>query len=261
MIKTESSNYRAESPLNKLKTRKFARTAFAAVISVGMVGTFALPAYSVQPVESVAFASQAPQQLTTLDVPETEFAVEALKVGDNLELLEIERAAEEERIAQELAAEQVALAELQAEQAANEPAAETESAPAEAAPAVSAVPASASAGGLAGAAAAQVGIGQDCTDLVQNTLAAMGYDTRRDQGGYDRGPGLGDWTSFGTTLPGNTELLPGDILVWEGAHVAIASGDGMAVHGGVGAGGLGTAVLPVSAAWAGPVPTAVVRPN
>lgn len=110
------------------------------------------------------------------------------------------------------------------------------------------IPAGVGASGIMAAAQAQLGIHQDCTDLVQNSLAAAGYVTRRDAGGPDLGANLGSWTRFGTQVPIDA-LAPGDILVWGGSpHVAIYLGGGMAVHGGVYFYG-GTAILPVSAAY------------
>lgn len=80
------------------------------------------------------------------------------------------------------------------------------------------------------AAVAQAGIIQDCTDLVQNSLAALGLETRRDQGGYDHG--VWSFTQFGYPVAPE-DALPGDIAIIDG-HVWIiydsVSGEG--VHGG-----------------------------
>lgn len=117
----------------------------------------------------------------------------------------------------------------------------------------------ASSNSITAAALAQLGAYQDCTDLVQNTFAALGLDTRRDQGGYDRGPWHRDYTQFGTTVTGTPQ--PGDILIWEGAHVAIALDNVMAVHGGAGPTGSNTEILPISYTHAGPTPTSIIRPH
>lgn len=87
--------------------------------------------------------------------------------------------------------------------------------------------------GLISAARSQIGGYMDCTDLVQNSLAAIGLFERRDQGGYDLGPM--DFARFGTQIAAS-EARAGDLLV-RGGHVAIYTGDGFthsAVHGGWG---------------------------
>ena len=110
------------------------------------------------------------------------------------------------------------------------------------------IPSGVGASGIVNGALAQIGIHQDCTDLVQNSLAAAGYVSRRDAGGPDLGANLGSWARFGTQVSIDS-LAPGDILIYGGSsHVAIYLGGGMAVHGGVYFYG-GTAVLPVSAAY------------
>ncbi|NLT25748.1 MAG: C40 family peptidase [Microbacteriaceae bacterium] len=88
------------------------------------------------------------------------------------------------------------------------------------------------ASGIVAAAYAQIGTTQDCTDMVQNALAAMGLTTRRDQGGYDYG--ISTFEQHGYRVSPD-EVQPGDILIAYGYHVAIYTGDGvnhMAVHGG-----------------------------
>ena len=88
---------------------------------------------------------------------------------------------------------------------------------------------------LLDAALAQEGIPQDCTDLVQNALAAIRYTTRRDQGGFDFGVDDVAYT-FGVQIP-VSEAQPGDIATvgpGNGGHVWIildpATNTG--VHGG-----------------------------
>ena len=105
-----------------------------------------------------------------------------------------------------------------------------------AAPVASNVPSTGTLGErIVAAAEAQVGTPQDCTDLVQNTLAAVGLTTRRDQGGYDLGTGIWQYDHFGPRIA-LSDIQPGDILVYgnagTGAHVAIYIGNGQAVHGG-----------------------------
>jgi len=86
---------------------------------------------------------------------------------------------------------------------------------------------------LLAAAEAQEGIAQDCTDLVQNALAAIGKTTRRDQGGFDYG--TIDFVEFGY-LVSASEAQPGDIAFrgpGNGGHVFIVKdSSGLGVHGG-----------------------------
>src|SRR5690625_2495855 len=107
LAKTPGSELAAQSETKAPQFKKVARTAFAAVISAGLVGTFALPAYANLSNESnvPAVANQAPQVLTTV---ETEgLAVQApaaLAVVEDEELLERERleaGAEAQRQAEE----------------------------------------------------------------------------------------------------------------------------------------------------------------
>lgn len=72
---------------------------------------------------------------------------------------------------------------------------------------------------IADAALAQIGVNQDCTMLVTNSLAAVGINFH---GAPEQYLSLG-------TLTDNP--VPGDICVYNG-HVAIYVGDGKAVHGG-----------------------------
>lgn len=72
---------------------------------------------------------------------------------------------------------------------------------------------------IAQAALAQVGVNQDCTMLVTNSLKAVGINFHGAPAAY---LSLGEMTS---------NPVPGDIIVYQG-HVAIYIGDGMAVHGG-----------------------------
>lgn len=72
---------------------------------------------------------------------------------------------------------------------------------------------------ILGAALSQIGVNQDCTMLVTNSLAAAGISFH---GWPEDYAALGDWTS---------NPVPGDIIIYSG-HVAVYAGDGMAVHGG-----------------------------
>lgn len=72
---------------------------------------------------------------------------------------------------------------------------------------------------IAEAALAQLGVAQDCTRLVSNSLLAVGINFH---GAPYKYASLGEWTD---------NPVPGDICIYNG-HVAIYIGDGMAVHGG-----------------------------
>lgn len=84
---------------------------------------------------------------------------------------------------------------------------------------------------IANAAATQLGVTQDCTDLVQYALASVGINATRANGGYDFGTAVHEYTQFGGQVV-NDGMKPGDILVWPGYHVAVYFGDGQIVHGG-----------------------------
>lgn len=72
---------------------------------------------------------------------------------------------------------------------------------------------------IADAAIAQIGVNQDCTMLVTNSLKAVGIDFHGAPSAY---LSLGDLTN---------NPVPGDICVYQG-HVAIYIGNGRAIHGG-----------------------------
>lgn len=72
---------------------------------------------------------------------------------------------------------------------------------------------------IADAALAQLGVNQDCTMLVTNSLKAVGIDFHGSPAAY---LSLGELTN---------DPVPGDICVYQG-HVAIYIGNGQAVHGG-----------------------------
>lgn len=98
---------------------------------------------------------------------------------------------------------------------------EPEPAPAPVVPETPAVPevSNDKAAAIAAAAKAQVGVNQDCTMLVTNSLAAVGIYFH---GWPEEYAALGSWTS---------NPVPGDIIIYSG-HVAIYIGNGRAIHGG-----------------------------
>lgn len=69
------------------------------------------------------------------------------------------------------------------------------------------------------AAYSQLGVSQDCTSLVSNSLAAAGIYWHSWPEAY---ASLGSWTS---------SPVPGDICIYSG-HVAVYAGGGQAIHGG-----------------------------
>ncbi|TLM72708.1 NlpC/P60 family protein [Pseudarthrobacter sp. NamB4] len=98
------------------------------------------------------------------------------------------------------------------------------------APAPAAVPAASASGkgaAILSAAYAQLGVMQDCTMLVTNSLAAVGINFHDWPAGY---------LSLGRTVSA-AEAQPGDLIYYADggsgmAHIAVYAGNGQAVHGG-----------------------------
>jgi len=90
--------------------------------------------------------------------------------------------------------------------------------------AVASTPSSYIGGGLLAAARSQIGWGQDCTALVENSLRMIGI-------------AIGDAAPMGFAAYGvqvdPSQAQPGDIMM-RGGHVAIYAGNGVAIHGGFG---------------------------
>ncbi|QCR20813.1 hypothetical protein C1N71_10950 [Agrococcus sp. SGAir0287] len=89
-----------------------------------------------------------------------------------------------------------------------------------------AVPIGAGGSAVASAALAQIGEIQTCTQLVADSLAAVGIPYT----------GMGNLFNLGPTIPGS-QATPGDIVYYSNggfgsAHVAVYIGNGQAVHGG-----------------------------
>lgn len=102
----------------------------------------------------------------------------------------------------------------------------TATAPA-AAPAAPAASASGKGAAILSAAYAQLGVMQDCTMLVTNSLAAVGINFHDWPAGY---------LSLGRTVSA-AEAQPGDLIYYADggagmAHIAVYAGNGQAVHGG-----------------------------
>lgn len=84
---------------------------------------------------------------------------------------------------------------------------------------------------IASAALSQLGVAQDCTKLVSNSLAAVGINFHGWPAGY---------LSLGRTVSA-AEAQPGDLIYYADggmgmAHIAVYIGNGQAVHGGWGGG-------------------------
>ena len=231
------------------KTKKISRTIFASAMSVGLIGTFALPAFAAVQPEAEPLASVAPvtQGFRTDTLPAPMLTVDSVPVEDNVVLLERVRAeeaaaAEEERLAQAEAA-----AERSAAAATAGASTETQSV------VYPSVPVGAGSGGILSAAYSQLGAAQDCTALVERSLRAIGHPVG------DLGTALWQYQPYGTQVA-LSDIQPGDILIYgnkrSGAHVAIAAGNGQAVHGGFPG---GTVVAGVHAAWE-PL-TGAIRPH
>ncbi|GAA2839652.1 cell wall-associated NlpC family hydrolase [Leucobacter komagatae] len=234
----------APAASSKAKVKKIARVGGAAVFTFAMFGTLALPAYAFNDKEEPVAAVAESQTIKVTAGP-------ALTKIDDIPL-EVDTTVAEQEQREKLVAEAEKRA---AELAANKDTKTTSGA--SATPAAAEVPAGSGASGLVAAALAQVGVSQDCTDLAQNALAAIGLTERRDQGGYDHG--VSDFFRYGASVDyvhGTTALAPGDLLMWPGApHVAVYIGGGQAVHGGWTG---GTTVVAGLSTYAG-LPTQVVR--
>ncbi len=203
------------------KVKRFAQMAGAAALSLGMVGTFGLPAYAVTPeAEGVPDGFVAAQTLETVNVDAAVLPLTAPEGAVDSAILE------QERLAKEAEAAEAAAAKLAEEQKAQ---AETATSGQGAAPAPGAdIPAGVGGQGIANAALAQVGVNQDCTALVENALRAVGIPAG------DLGTQVGEYTALGGVVVGSGDYAPGDILVFPGQHVGVYIGNGQAVHGGWG---------------------------
>ncbi|ERG64031.1 hypothetical protein L332_06105 [Agrococcus pavilionensis RW1] len=139
---------------------------------------------------------------------------------------ELEAAAEAERREQAAAAER-ATAERQERAAANAGTAGAGgTAGGASAPAPAAAPAGATGSVIADAALAQVGVSQDCVQLVRRSIAAVGLPYSGMQSLFNLGP----------TIP-RSQASPGDVIYYADggtgrAHIGIYIGGGRAVHGG-----------------------------
>ena len=226
MANTTGTELAIQSAPSESKTKKISRTFLAGIMSAGLVGAFAFPAYAATQSPEVA-ASVAPetqvQNLRTDVLPVAPVVVAALGVEDDLAVLERERVAAEE----EAAAEAAALAEQQ--RTAQAQSGSTSGAVTSESVIYADVPSGAGAQGILAAASSQLGAWQDCTALVERSLRAIGH------GVGDLGTAIWQYDPYGTRVSLDA-LAPGDILIYgnkrSGAHVAIYEGNGVAIHGG-----------------------------
>ncbi|MDR7233199.1 NlpC/P60 family protein [Agrococcus sp. BE272] len=136
---------------------------------------------------------------------------------------ELEAAAQAE-LEQQQAAQEQAAQEQQAEQATA--GATTGSSSSSSSTTSAAASAGASGSVIANAALAQVGVSQDCVQLVRKAIGAAGLP-------YS---GMGSLFNLGPTIP-MSQASPGDVIYYADggvgrAHIAIYIGGGQAVHGG-----------------------------
>ncbi|WP_051223440.1 NlpC/P60 family protein [Agrococcus lahaulensis] len=183
----------------------------------------ALVAQDAQSVAGVVTAGESPLGGARLEVSATTAAeLEQIRA-------ELEAAAEAERREQAAAAER-ATAERQQRAAATAGTAGTAgtggTAGGSSAPATQAAPAGATGSVIADAALAQVGVSQDCVQLVRRSIAAVGLPYSGMQSLFNLGP----------TIP-MSQASPGDVIYYADggtgrAHIGIYIGGGRAVHGG-----------------------------
>lgn len=178
-------------------TKRFARMMGAGVISAGLVGVFAFPAYATPETEELRFTTPVQQELTAADA---DGSVQSSKP----------EAKEKPAPAPEIV---LANTTEDAVESNNNSVGGKD------------VPAGKGAAGLVAAALAQVGDYQDCTAVVERALRAIGYSVG------DLGTLTGQYTPYGKLVTSGG-YAPGDILIWPGNHVAIYIGNGQAVHGG-----------------------------
>ena len=218
ILSTEVVVSASSSKPSSVKVKRFAQMAGAAALSLGMVGTFALPAYATAPDGAdVPDGFKTSQSITTAAYSADETVVAPVE-GSEESAVAADKKAADKKAADEAAA----LAALQTQQTAA--AATPVAAPAGGPD----IPAGVGGQGIANAALAQLGVNQDCTALVENSLRAVGIPAG------DLGTQVGEYTALGGTVVTDGAYAPGDILVFPGQHVGVYIGNGQAVHGGWG---------------------------
>lgn len=225
------------------RAKRLTQMAGAAVISLGMVGTFSIPAYAAAPDDgSLPDGFTDPSAVVQNQTLETSDATDAASV------LSETKSGLSEEAKEEAAARKAAKAAEAAEKANASESDSSDSDDATSAPSPVAVGngvaihggwggttrlgpvapggetgltvvrfSSVSGADIVSAALAQLGDMQDCTALVERSLRAAGVN-----GVGDLGTQVGEYTALGGKVV--TDLKPGDVLVFPGQHVAIYKG-------------------------------------
>ena len=216
------------------------RQAAVIVAASGLVLTAGLPAHGfgeservVQlstPLESIAVTADAVSAPATADITFERAAVSATPAEvEAAPVVEVQAdVVEPIAPAVEPAAETVVEPVVQEAAPAEAPAAEAVAAPVAAAPAPAAeeaapeaAPSGNIAAGLVGSAYSQIGVGQDCTAMVEKALRSVGKSVG------DIAPG--DFFAFGSVVG---SPAAGDLVI-TGGHVAIYVGNGQVISGGL----------------------------
>ncbi len=225
----EIADTTGEAPKARTSRGTHIRRIGVAGIAIALVTPLALPAFAGNqgdvPEPGFAASSIDEQSITatsTAGSPEQEAERAELFATTPAELEQLRADLQAQADAEQAAAEEAAAEEAAAEEAASQQASTTTSST----PAGAAVSVGAGGSAIASAALAQIGEIQTCTQLVADSLAAVGIPYT----------GMGNLFNLGPTIPGS-QATPGDIIYYSNggfgsAHVAVYIGGGQAVHGG-----------------------------
>ncbi|GAA1421206.1 hypothetical protein GCM10009640_11790 [Agrococcus citreus] len=215
-----------------------ARRVGVIAIAAALATPLALPAFAAS---SDAGSQESLSALVAQDAQSVSGVVTAGESGLDSARLEVQATTAEELQAIRAELEAAAAAEQQEREAAaaaaatrtasQAPASQSSSSSSSGSSSAAAAPAAAASAGASGsvianAALAQVGVSQDCVQLVRRSIAAAGLP-------YS---GMGSLFNLGPTIP-MSAASPGDVIYYANggtgsAHVAIYIGGGRAVHGG-----------------------------
>lgn len=202
---TSSELQVATRPASSTSSKRFIKMAGAAVVSLGLFGTFAMPAYATPEFpEGEPDGYVADQTLVAADAGDEAVAIAAPEGEVAADILAKEKAERE-------AAEQARLEEANKNKYT---------------PSLDPLPAGPRGTQILAASEAQLGKIQDCTGLLEEALdRVLGFETG------DLGTSPGEYVALGGRIV-TDGLAPGDVLTWSGRHVAVYKGNGLAVHGG-----------------------------